>query len=112
VYYPSHATDVWNGPYAVEWNGDEIPARTSKEFSAEVKLRPGVKTVHGWDNPVEINQEKVLPIHEPDGTIVNQPKEGGTIAYSYVDQKGIPQSVQADLPRQTVSDLPPQWPYA
>lgn len=110
-YYPSHAKDVWKGPWAVEWNWTEIPPKTTQNFSVEVRLRPGVKAAHGFDNPVQINQVRVAPIVEPDGTISNQPKEGGTIGYCYMDHNGDEQKVLTDLPGLPVPDLPLEWPY-
>ena len=110
-YYPSHAKDIWQGPWAIEWNWTEIPPKTTQKFSAEIKLRPSANTGHGFDNPVQINQKKVAPIIEPDGTITNQPREGGTIAYSYVDHNGVEKKILVDLPGLTVPDLPLNWPY-
>ena len=111
VYYASHAKSTWTGPYAVRWENFIIPPKTIKTFSAEVKLRSGVKAVHGFDNPLKINQEKVLPVYEPDGKIANEPKEGGTISFMYTDYDNTEKTVSADLPGLTIDELPIQWPY-
>jgi hypothetical protein len=112
-YFPSHGTDPWT-VYGLEWKlSTAIPASTTQKFSVEVKLRSGVDDKkHGFDNPVKVNQVKVAPIKDPDGKVVNKPKEGGVIEYQVPDDKGVKQKVTVDLPALKVNQLPHKWPYS